>query len=118
LARSLPCVTPPSCSIVRPTRWRRPAGSRASAAPRMAALSLSVPPLFKTISDGSAMFRSTSRVRGSSMDGSVLYRLGLLPEVMDNRRFAVILSQGGRHRVHARGSHGRCGVVVQVDAVH
>ena len=34
--------------------------------------------------------------------GFVDGRLGLLPEVMDARRVAVILAQGGGHRVHAR----------------
>ncbi len=53
--------------MVLATSWRRPAGSRASAAPRMARLSLSVPPLVNTTSDGSALMSSATRLRASSM---------------------------------------------------
>jgi hypothetical protein len=56
-----------SCSSAAATRWRRPVASAASAAPRMAKLSLSVPPLVRTISDGSALISPATAERASSI---------------------------------------------------
>ena len=55
-----------SCSIALAIRWRRPRASAASATPRMAALSASVPPLVKTISEGSPLRSAEIAVRASS----------------------------------------------------
>ncbi len=54
LASDFMVLSTASCSIALVTRCLRPDGSMASAAPRIARLSLSVPPAVKTISEGSA----------------------------------------------------------------
>ena len=55
-----------SCSIALATRCLRPDGSSASAAPRIARLSLSVPPAVKTISEASAPISAPTDPRASS----------------------------------------------------
>ena len=85
-------------------RCRRPVGSSASAAPRSAKLSASVPPLVNTISDGSApMSAATADAR------VVEQRLGALAEVMDARRVAEVL--GAARAATASTTAGSTGVV-------
>ncbi len=100
-----------SCSMAVAIRWRRPLTSSASAAPRMAKLSLSVPPLVKTTSDGSAPI---SAATGAA--GVVERRLGALPEMVHARRVAELLPQRCGHAVDDRAGRrewsrcdrGRC----------
>ena len=72
-----------SCSIPLTTISRRPVGSSASAAPRMARLSDSVPPAVKTTSDGSPPISAATDAAGH-VDGA----LRLLPEAVDARGIA------------------------------
>jgi hypothetical protein len=55
-----------SCSMPQVIRCLRPDASNASAAPRMAMLSASVPPAVKTISDASADKRAETEALASS----------------------------------------------------
>ena len=91
-------------------RWRRPVGSSASATPRSAKLSDSVPPLVKTISDGFGA--DQRRDRDPRL---VEQRLGPLAEVMDARRVAEIVGQGAGHGLDDRRVDRGGGVVVEVD---
>ena len=79
----------------------------------MAKLSLSVPPLVKTTSDGSAPISAATALRAWSID-----RLGPLPEVVDARRVAELLPQRGRHGVGDRREDRGRGVMVEIDALH
>ncbi len=65
-ARALQVLSTASCSMALAIRWRRPDASRASAAPRMAKLSDSVPPLVNTISEGSALSSAATDERAAS----------------------------------------------------
>ena len=76
----------------------------------MAKLSDSVPPLVKTISDGSAPMSAATR-RPRVVDRG----LGLLAEVVDARRVAEqVARRGGDGVGHLRSERGRR-VVVEVD---
>ncbi len=99
-----PCsvLSTASCSIALAIRWRRPVGSSASAAPRIAKLSDSVPPLVKTISDGSAL------ISAATADPRLVERrLRLLAEVMNARRVAEqIACRATRRRRRPRAKAG------------
>ena len=98
-ARCRHVLSTASCSIV--LRDKALAAARApsaSAAPRRAKLSASVPPAVKTTSAGSAPISVATLVRASSMRG-----LGLLAEGVDARRIAERRGQRLRHR----GNHFR-----------
>ena len=99
-----------SCSIALAIRWRRPRASAASATPRMAALSASVPPLVKTISEGSPL--SERRNRGP---GLVERRLGLLAEEMHTRRVSEYVARHASHRLRYFRRQGSRRVVVKID---
>ena len=93
-------------------RCRRPVASSASAAPRMAALSLSVPPAVKTTSAASAPMQL-----GHLGPGLVEHGLGLLAEMVDARRVAPDVARDLAVRRSSDGGDERGrGVVVQVDA--
>ena len=112
-ASDLAVCSTASCSIAETIRCRRPDGSRASAAPRRAALSPSVPPAVKTISGGSAPSRAGHR--GARL---VERGLGLLAEMVDARRVAPgVARHGGQAFERGRDERGRR-VVVEVDARH
>ena len=93
-----------SCSIALAIRCRRPVGSSASAAPRIAKLSDSVPPLVNTISDGSALMQ-----RGDRRSRVVERRFRLLAEVVNARRVAELIA--GRRARRPRSRPGASGVV-------
>ena len=66
LASAFTVLRTASCSMLVVMMWRRPVASSASAAPRSARLSDSVPPLVNTISAGSAPISCPIAVRASS----------------------------------------------------
>ena len=99
-----------SCSIALVTRCLRPDGSSASAAPRIARLSLSVPPAVKTISDGIGADQGADRAPGLVQRG-----FGLLTEMVNAGRVAPHLAQGLGHPIgDQRVERGRR-VMVQID---
>ena len=102
-ASALRVLRTASCSMALAIRCLRPVGSSASATPRMAKLSPSVPPPVNTISDGSAPMQRR-HLRSRLVEG----RLGPLPEVVDARRVAELLPEHGAHAV----DDGRGGGVV------
>ena len=66
-ASALKVLSTASCSMPDVMRCLRPVTSSASAAPRIAKLSASVPPLVKTISAGSAPISAATALRASSI---------------------------------------------------
>ncbi len=113
-ASALNVVRTASCSIALAIRCRRPDDSSASATPRRAKLSDSVPPLVKTTSETSALNQV-----GDGRAGLVQNPLRALTELMDARRVAEVAVRGPQHADHRlddgwveRG--GR--VVVEIDA--
>ena len=92
-------------------RCLRPVTSSASAAPRIAKLSDSVPPLVKMTSDGSApMSAATALLR--AVEGG----LRLLAVVMNTRRIAEKIPERARHGLGGGRIHRSRGVVIEVDA--
>ena len=83
----------------------------ASATPRMAKLSLSVPPLVKTTSDGSPPI-SAATARCGPRRAAALARC---PKWWTLDGLPNSLPQRGRHALDDRGGRGRRGVVVEVD---
>ena len=94
-------------------RCRRPVGSSASAAPRIAKLSLSVPPLVKTTSEGSAPNQG-----GHLRARLVQCGLGPLTEMVDARRVAELVAQGRHHPFDDGRRNRRGGVVIEINALH
>ena len=92
-------------------RCLRPVGSSASATPRIAKLSASVPPLVKITSAGSAPIKAA--------DGAprvVDCRLCLLPIVMNTRRIAEKMLKGAHHGLGGQSIDRRRRVVIEIDA--
>ena len=100
-----------SCSMPVVTIWRRPEGSSASAAPRSARLSASVPLPVKTTSLGSASI-SAATLRARVVEQG----LGALSEGVHGRRIAKF---GAEYTIDGLDDlrSGRCRrVVVEIDA--
>jgi hypothetical protein len=83
---------------------RRPRALAAQAAPLIARLIASVPPLVKTIS------------RGLALASVVQPQAGLAPRAVDARRVAVMVGQVRQHGVEHLRPQRRGGGVVEVDA--
>ena len=99
-----------SCSMVLTTRCRRPDGSSASAAPRTARTSASVPLPVKMTSVGSPPTRAATAARAR-----VEPRLGPLAPAVHAGGVAEVLPEGAVHGVRDRRIDRRRGVVVEVD---
>ena len=109
-ASALSVLSTASCSMALATRCRRPPGSSASAAPRMAKLSDSVPPLVYTISDGSAPDQG-----GDSRARLVHGGFRPLAEVMHAGRIAKLVPRCRDDRLEHLGRERGGGVVVEID---
>ena len=89
----------------------RPVGSSASATPRIAKLSDSVPPLVYTTSEGSALIRAATAARASSRAA-----FALLSEVVDARGVAELVACRRHDGVDDVWADRGRRVVVEVDA--
>ena len=92
-ASALAVCSTASCSMPLVTRCRRPRGSSASATPRRARLSASVPPAVKTSSVGSAPMSAATPARRRSRCA-----LARWPKACDARGVAEVVAQGLRRR--------------------
>ena len=110
-ASALRVVSTASCSMLLAMRCRRPVGSSASATPRSAKLSDSVPPLVNTISDGSAPIRAATDERASSSTA-----LARWPKWCTLEAFPKSSVSARGHRLGDRRIDRRGGVMVEVDA--
>ncbi len=99
-----------SCSIALVTRCLRPDGSIASAAPRIARLSLSVPPAVKTISEASPPIK-----RATGTPRFVQRGFGLLTEMVNAGRVAPDVAHRLGHPVGDQGVERGRRVMVQID---
>ena len=99
-----------SCSIALVTRCLRPDGSSASAAPRIARLSLSVPPAVKTISGDVGAEQGGDLAAGFVQSG-----FGLLTEMVHAGRVAPDVAHRLGHPIGDLWVERGRRVVVQVD---
>jgi hypothetical protein len=87
-----------SCSILEVMMWRLPLASAASAAPRRAKLSASVPPLVNTTSAGSAPISSATADRASSSKALARWpkwcTLEALPKSSESARATASMTRG------------------------